>query len=285
MTKSMLSEYVFKAMIPLSLVVVTVLFILLGISLPNGSFWGNVFTNMAATSGYVIVAYITYDFIKRVVNRRNTREIQSYAESRISPQIFYVLYNLMKLVYLDEEIGLVNLLGQLKYSPKVIEILIKKRPFLGFDLFQNSSEISKGIQDLLNSPFLLSRLSENQINLLVRLDNRLRKLYFVLSNKDHIDEINGGAHAELKVIGSEGLSSHNSSLPNRRILGKKLSGKNIQVLRFGDFEDNVQNSDLLKDYKFNDAGVKEVANEVHLIFNLIEEWYKRSNDGLVLRVK
>lgn len=265
----------------------SILFVLLGVVLNQG-FWSDLITNIAATSIYVLIAYFTYDAAKNFTNRKSTKELQEYAEAYISPYIFSLQWSLMQLLFDIKGAGEVSLLDPLRgMSSEELQAHLHEREFLGFTILQDSSEISRGLQELIENSFLLTRLNNEQLIALVKIKNRIERLWTELSSLDRLDRLDKPAPKNYRVVQGDEISSYNETLPNRRLLLDMIGkSKNGVVVAFGDFDPRLTSKELLSTYKLNDPTVLVVEENFLELFELLSQWWtKHTERGLVLRVR
>lgn len=260
----------------------------LGLVLKQG-FWNNLITNMAATSVYVLIAYFTYDAARNFTNREATKELQEYAESYIQPHMFSLQWSLIKLLFEPTEVGHVSLLNPLEnITPEELRRRLREKEFLGFNVLQSSAEISKGLQELIENPFLLTRLNHEQLIVLVKIKNRIERLWVELSSLSNLDRLEKTPPKSYRVVQGNEISSHNmTTMPYRRILldmiGKSKDGV---VVAFGDFDPALANEELLHMYKIKDPATPAMADSFTELFTLLSQWWtKHTKRGLILRVR
>ena len=282
-----LLPWLYKQLALVVLFGLSVVFVLLGLALKQG-FWSDLITNMAATSIYVLIAYFTYDAVKSFIDRESTKELQEYAEAYISPRILSLQLSLMNLLFNAEEFGNTSLLDTLHdVSLEELQSRLREKEFLGFTILQDSSEISRDIQELIENSFLLTRLDNEQLIALVKIKNHIERLWIELSSLDRFDRLKKPAPKNYRAVKGSEISSYNETLPNRRLLldmiGKSKDGV---VVAFGDFDPRLTNKELLSMYKLKESTVPDVAENFSELFELLSQWWtKHTKRGLVLRVR
>jgi len=144
----------------------------------------------------------------------------------------------MKLLFESSEVGEVSLFDPLhSLPPEEVQRRLCEKEFLGFTILQDSSEISKGIQELIENSFLLTRLNNEQLTVLVKIKNRIERLWQELSSPDNLDKLEKSTPKNYRVVKGNEISSYNETLPNRRVLLNMIEkSKNGVVVAFGDFE-------------------------------------------------
>jgi hypothetical protein len=259
------------------LVLVFLSFILsaLAYSIKN-TFLQNLLSNMAATSLYAIIAIFTYDRVKYFSDRQKTKELREYAESEINPQIMSILISISRIIYPKPTyFSLIKNLD--KISKDEIKEHIKEREYMGFELFCNSNETTKDVKELLSNNFIRPLLDDDLALVLLKLINRLDKLFKFLSEQKNLQEIEKNITDTYTIFGSKEISSYNASYPNRRLLVKNIPDKRGMgvVESFADFFPEIENEILLKYYKVNDVGLDKTTDILQEIINLSKTWIYR----------
>ncbi len=169
------SLFPFLVLVLLSMVLVALAYFIRNIFLQN------LFSNMAATSLYAIIAIFTYDRVKYFSDRQKTKELREYAESEIDPQVMTILVSVSKIIYpKPAHFALMKNLD--KVSKIEIKKHIKQREYVGFELFCNSSETTKDVKELLANNFIRPLLDDDLALLLLKLINRLCQVPHLLDH-------------------------------------------------------------------------------------------------------
>ncbi|NTU46104.1 hypothetical protein HGA88_00585 [Candidatus Roizmanbacteria bacterium] len=242
----------------------------------KNAFLQNLLSNMAATSLYAIIAIFTYDRVKHFSDRQKTKELREYAESEINPQIMSILVTVSKLIY--PKPAHFTLMKELDKVSKVeIKKLIKERQYMGFELFCNSSETTKDIKELLSNNFIRPLLDDDLALLLLKLTNRLKRLFKLFSEQKNLQEIKKDTSDTYTIFGSRDISSYNASYPNRRLLVKNIPGKKGMgvVESAADFSPEIENDILVKYYKVNEASLSNITDTIQEIISLSKTWISR----------
>jgi len=242
------------------------------------NFIKNIVSNMAATSIYALVAIFTYDRVKHFSNREKTSELRNYAQSEIDPQIMAILISISKLIYSRNEYPETKKIGSEleKLTKELIVTKIKNREYLGFDIFRNSDETTKNIKKLLENSFLRPLIDDDLVLVLIKLTNRLEKLYQSLAKPENLVKTNKPKASEYKIFGSREISSYNISYPNRKLLVKKIPHKDGMgvVEQFADFPPRIDEKILLSFYIIKETKVNTIASNILEVLNLIKKWVK-----------
>src|SRR5690606_5963455 len=132
-----------------------------------------------------------------------------------------------------------NKIRELAELPKnTVNSKLLQKKYLGFDVFRNSAETTKNIRVLLENSFVRPLLDDDLVLLLLKLSNRLERLYKYLSDTENLIKLDDNAKKEYVIFGSKEISSYNAYFPNRKLLVKKFPGKEGMgvVEDFADFE-------------------------------------------------
>ncbi len=233
---------------------------------------------MAATSIYALIAIFTYDSVKRFSNRERTSELRNYAQSEVDPQIMTILISISKLIYSRDKYPEIKKIGSVleKLTKKSIVAKIKNKEYLGFDIFRNSDETTKNIRKLLESSFIRPLIDDDLVLVLIKLTNRLEKLYRSLAEPESLVKTNKPKANEYKIFGSKEISSYNINYPNRKLLVKKIPHKDgIGVVeQFADFSPQIDEDTLLSFYNIKEAETDTIASNILEVLNLVRKWVK-----------
>ncbi len=257
------------------LVLLSLVLVVLAYFIAN-PFLQNIFSNMAATSLYAIIAIFTYDRVKHFSDRQKTKELREYAESEIDPQIMSILVTVSKIIY-PKPAHFTLMKGLDKISKVKIKESIKEREYMGFELFCNSSETTKDVKELLSNNFIRPLLDDDLALLLLKITNRLDRLFKLLSDQKNLQEIKKDNTDTFTIFGSKDISSYNASYPNRRLLVKNIPGKEGMgvVESSADFSPEIENDILVKYYKVNEASLSNITDTIQEIVALSKSWIAR----------
>ena len=261
------SLFPFLVLVLLSMVLVALAYFIRNIFLQN------LFSNMAATSLYAIIAIFTYDRVKYFSDRQKTKELREYAESEIDPQVMTILVSVSKIIYpKPAHFALMKNLD--KVSKIEIKKHIKQREYVGFELFCNSSETTKDVKELLANNFIRPLLDDDLALLLLKLINRLDRLYKLLSEQENLQEITKDIADTYTIFGSKEISSYNANYPNRRLLVKNIPRKEGMgvVESAADFSPEIENDTLIKYYKVKEDSLEKISNTIQEIVDLSKKW-------------
>ncbi len=262
--------YPFLAIILLSIILVCLA------AITKNTFVQNIVANMAATSLYALLALFTYDVVKRFSDRAKNQELRKYAESEVDPHIMSILLTLSKLIHSKDENPhaghKIKELSELSESNIVLKL--SQKEYLGFEIFRNSAETTKNIRSLLENSFVRPLLDDDLVLLLLKLTNRLERLFNYLSDQENLIKLNGNAKKTYVIFGSKEISSYNAYFPDRKLLVKKFPGKEGMgvVEDFADFEPNIEVDTLLHYFKLNEEGARKAGEIVSEVLELLKMW-------------
>jgi hypothetical protein len=260
----------FLVLVFLSLVLVALAYFI------KNTFLQNLLSNMAATSLYAIIAIFTYDRVKHFSDRQKTKELREYAESEIDPQIMSILMTVSKIIY-PKPAHFTLMKGLDKVSKVKIKESIKEREYMGFELFCNSSETTKDVKELLSNNFIRPLLDDDLALLLLKLTNRLDRLFKLLSEQKNLQEIKKNTTDTYTIFVSKEISSYNANYPNRRLLVKNIPDKEGMgvVESSADFSPEIENNILVKHYKVHESGLDKITDTLQEIIDLSKTWISR----------
>jgi len=231
---------------------------------------------MAATSLYAIIAIFTYDRVKYFSDRQKTKELREYAESEIDPQIISIMLSVSKIIYpKPKHLALMKDLD--KVSKTAIKKHIKEREYMGFELFCNSSETTKDVKELLSNNFIRPLLDDDLALVLLKLINRLDRLFRLLSDQKNLQQITKNTADTYTIFGSKEISSYNANYPNRRLLVKNIPGKQGMgiVESAADFSPEIENDVLTRYYKIEEGSLDKIVDTIQEIVDLSKNWISR----------
>jgi len=136
----------------------------------------------------------------------------------------------------------------------------------------------------LNNNFILSRLNENQILILIKISNALNHLESVLSQKSYFQKMK--IAKEYNILPGSESGPYSKALPSRYILLKTtIYGDRSVVEDFGDFPPEYFNNseELLYYYEIStSASLMMISSAIKDLLELIADWYKETGKRLFL---
>ncbi len=227
----------------------------------------DLFINISASFFAIPLIFLFYQTAQNYSQKRLNREIFEYAKIQVDREVLSIITQLSKLIYnYKNESHTFADLNNL-FSLKIVDIekKISNKKILGFKLFKNWNTIEKNLENVLMNPYILKKLENDQIIIIVNLIKNLEQIKLLQKKSDLF--IDTGE----KIKGYTIANGNNNELPERYLLLKEIKIKNKEntfiVKDFGDFY-KYDAKKLLNFFIVNELYVKMYST---ILFHLLEE--------------
>jgi len=237
--------------------------------------------NIASAFIAIPFLYFIYELSKSYSNRKINSEIYDYAKIQIDGNIISLASQIMLLVYpyYHTNTSKRDIKRFLSISLADLSQQLLKSKFIGFQLFKSYSVIYRNIEKIFDSPFILNRLSDQQIISLIKLIKSIRSLENVIANVDDLfiisDEIDNGL---------EIYNSSNKDYPNSCLLLEKKSDKESKAIDSGDII-VFKKKYLLNVCKMNEKYLGPFSEEIFDVLLNINKWLSITKNELTVDTK
>jgi len=256
-------------------IIIGLLFCLLSIYSKNLK---NLLMSMAGTLFSVPLLYFFYERLRIASQEKLNKEIFNYAKQQVDRAIISIRDQICHIVYdkhvhfsfhrpLDDNLS--------NISKAEIEKLLINHKHLGFQIFKRWVTNADYLKDILKNSFILSRLKDEQIILLIKLIDNTRLLnnfqkcdnfYIPLKERDD----------SYSIINSDKFTNGNE-YPCRYLLMQKMSKDQSRVDDFGDFYKDKE-SQLLNYFRIDPDYAHILADDIFNTIKNIDSWL-RSTGG------
>ncbi len=246
-----------------------VIFYLLGFQAKD---FRDLFVNISAAFMAIPFIYLFYQIAKKYSKKKLNKEIIDYAKMQIDREILSLINQLSKMVYLLEE---------REFTPKGINKFlslkrddlkknISEKEYLGFQVFKKWDFIEKNLHEILKNPYILNRLEDEQVIVIIQLLKSIRYLEQIQKIKDLYVDTEKKA-SSFKIVDGKDLNEENAKFPDRYLLLKDLGNNKFLVADFGDFP-RYNIDKLLKIFKINDKYIDIYVDAIFDLINEINHW-------------
>ena len=237
--------------------------------------------NIASAFIAIPFLYFIYELSKSYSNRKINSEIYDYAKIKIDKNIISLARQIMTLVYpyYYTNTSLRDIKRFLSISLTDLSKQLSKSKFIGFQLFKSYSEIYRNIEKIFDSPFILNRLSDQQIISLIKLIKSIRSLEDVIVNVDDLFIVTDEIEDSLEIY-----SSSNKDYPNSCLLLEKKSEKESKAIDSGDII-IFKKKYLLNICKMNEKYLEPFSKEIFDILLNINKWLSITKNEFAVDTK
>ena len=227
------------------------------------------------------ICTIHFLIIKTKSKKELKRGIFQYAQSYINGDILSILLTLSKFVYgFDQGRSLAKALLLMRQTKDELRISIQDQKYLGFQLFKLWQDKYDYFSKVLENNFILNKLDDNQVLVIINLTNEFKKAERDFINEDSYELI-GEKKDEYKVVKGTDINIENVQHPNRYLLLRTIKEDKQVVEDFGDFS-YINIDKLLKVYALKPGVAERIALDISEICSQINRWLKTTDGELYL---
>ena len=257
-------------------------------------FFGNTFDSdikslvhgIAGSFLAIPILYLIYELSKDFSGRRLNRKLFDYAKMQIDRDVLSIINQLMKFVLTYDQVSLSpeNLQHFLSQTKSEIRQRLKKTEYLGFQVLKNWSITERNITRILESPFILKQLDNDQIISIVDLLSEIRAFEFMPKNVKDLYISTGKNVKGYEIESGRDLNERNIEYPDRYLLLKALGNSKFLVVDFGDFAAH-QTQKLLHIYKINEKYTEHMAHAIFEFLSSIKLWIELTGSEFLIDTK
>lgn len=191
--------------------------------------------NMAAAFFVVPALFILYESTKKASQRSLNKELFEYAKMQIDSELLSVISQLMKRTYPYDEYALNERSVQvfLKNNRQNLKDKLEASEYLGFQVLKDWSESIANTKKILENPFILQSLENEQAIIIVRIMQGLTDLEMIQKRLTGLYEVEEKDIEGYRVQCGTEIDSK-TKFTDRYILLKHLTGDKFIVRDFGD---------------------------------------------------
>lgn len=272
-------KFFWKVIPYISLFVSTAIFFSLSYLAVKHALWNNWFLSISANLASVFFIYFLYEVIKTKSEKELKKEIFEYAKADVDRDIYSIVRNLAKFFYGFQRGRLLSQTFKLLHlPPNELEQLIRGRKFIGFELFKSWDEIYEYFSKILENAFVLNRLNDDQILVVLHMRNTLTSIKSIFDDKGNFN-VTKERVTNYKIVKGENINSRNKDYPNRYLLLRALDGDKAVVEDFGDFS-AIDIENLLNIYIIDEKAVEPLVVWTSEMSRHIKKWLELTGDSL-----
>jgi len=244
------------------------------------------FLNIAAAFLAIPFLYLIYELAQKFSQKRLNKELFDYAKMQIDRELLSIVNQLAKVVYPYEKQdfsfqGIQNFLSQ---SSSQIGDVVEKGEYIGFQVLKNWSISERNLHSILESPFILHRLEDDQIISVISILKELRSLESIQKNVTDLYVNTKRKIDNYKITSGKEISDRNIEHPDRYLLLRYLKGDKYQVADFGDFAP-YHVGDLLNIFRFSNKYIEDYSDSIYDFIKTINEWLDLTGSEFLIDTK
>ena len=261
-----------------------IMFFLVSIQLTDD--YKGLFLNIAAAFLAIPFLYLIYELAQKFSQKRLNKELFDYAKMQIDRELLSIVNKLTKVVYPYEKqnFSFQGIQYCLSQSSSQIRDFIEKGEYVGFQVLKNWSISERNLHNILESPFILHRLENDQIISVISILKELRFLESIQKNVTDLYINTGEKVDSYKITSGKEISDRNIEYPDRYLLLRYLEGDKYQVADFGDFAP-YHVDDLLSIFRFNDKYIESYSDSIYDFIKRINEWLDLTGSEILIDTK
>jgi len=239
--------------------------------------------NIAATLLAVPLLFLIYELAKGFSSRKLNKELFEYAKMQIDRETLSIVKHLMKIVhpYQKQDNSQRGVQGFLNQSQHDIRAIFNSETFLGFQVLKRWTVSEGNLAKILENPFILQRLEDDQTIAITTLLKRIQWLEDLHRNIGDLYEVGDSNDDRYVTKSGTQISEHNTDFPDRHLLLRRLTGDKYQVIDFGDFAP-YEFPNLLKNCKVNSKYSGVLAQAVFDVVEAINTWLSATGNEFIV---
>ena len=227
--------------------------------------------NLSASAFFVLIAYFLYEQIKNIIQKSESKYLDSYIQRNISTDIFATLYNLNKYVYgykleskTEKNIFAIN-----DVTAKKIQNSLLKQKYLGFLIFKNFEDYKDLFKGALENNLVIKYCPREKIILLLKIIDKIITIEHLFKNensyKKDIKKSNDFVIQHGKNLNSINPESSFILLKKTKAIDKFV------VYDSGEIEQRYE-SKMLNIYTLTDNATNIISNEIYELVKTMNKW-------------
>ncbi len=239
--------------------------------------------NISAAFIAIPLLYFIYELSKRSSKKKLTKELFNYAKMQVDRELLTIVRQLTKIVqpYNLHDFSFKGLNSFLSFTEEQIKNILKNNKYLGFQIFRHWSVSQKALESILDSPFILQILDDDQIISLIAILLEIRAFHFIQRQLNDFYEDTGDISNDYKIKKGSELNEKNTKFPDRYILLKPLDEDKYIVFDFGDFN-QYHYDKLLNIYTVSEKFLPQYAKIVSDFLKEINHWLENTGKTILV---
>jgi len=244
------------------------------------------FLNIAAAFLAIPFLYLIYELAQKFSQKKLNKELFDYAKMQIDRELLSIVNQLTKVVYPYEKQNLSfgGIQKFLSQSSSQIRDVIGNGDYLGFQILKNWSISEKNLHSILENPFILHRLEDDQIISVISILKELRSIESIQKNVTDLYVNIEKKLKNYKITSGKEISDRNIDYPDRYLLLRHLKDDKYQVTDFGDFAP-YHVGDLLNIFRFNKKYLEDFSDSISDFIKRINEWLDLTGTEFLIDTK
>jgi hypothetical protein len=243
------------------------------------------FLSLSASFWSIPLIYLFYNLTKKISQKKLNKEVFDYAKVKIDTEILSILNKLLKVVYPYKyhDFSFSGINNFLSLDQEQIENMLSEYNYIGFQIFKRWDFSENKFNDILENPYILNKLEDNQIIAIIQIIKSLRSLE-LLHKEESIYKNNLEKVQNHKIISGKELNENNTEHPERLVLLQNIKNDKFIVQDFGDFK-NKNRDNLLKLFSVKDKHVESYSRVIFRIITKINKWIEVSGNEFIIDSK
>ncbi|SRR6056297_350020 len=245
----------------------------------------NLFLSLSASFISIPLIYLFYKLTKNISQRKLNKEIFDYSKMKIDKEILSITEVLFKIMYpYDKQRFNLDAIDKfLSFNLDDLKENFRNNKYLGFQIFKRLDFTQNRFQEILENPFLLDRLADQQIQSIILIIKKLRRIESLRDKNIH-KKNNKKESDSYKIVSGKEINPDNTKYPNRLLLLKHIENDKHFVQDFGDFKEGNK-SKLLNYFTVKESYVEVYAEKVFDVVSEINKWINISGGEIIIDTK
>lgn len=163
------------------------------------------------------VLYLIYELSREFSEKKLNKELFDYAKMQIDREVLSITNQLSKVIqpYDKHDFSFKGISTFLSKNKNQIKELLESSEYLGFQVFKNWSVSERNIHAILENPFILQRLENDQSISIVSLLKEIRAFESVQKEVKKLYEVTSNKAEGYQIQGGKDINPSNIEYPNR----------------------------------------------------------------------
>ncbi|MDQ7815872.1 MAG: hypothetical protein RDU14_02520 [Melioribacteraceae bacterium] len=233
----------------------------------------SLFINISSAFISIPLLYLIYELTQQASKKKLNKEIFEYAKMNIDKEFLNICHQIIKLIYPYERQNksFEGIKVLLNVTMNDIKNEFEKSKYVGFQVLKNWYVNENKIQKLIDSTFILGKLSDDQVISIIDVLKNVRAIQNLYRDIDDLFVFSEDKIKGFKIESGLKINSENSEYPDRILLLKEIANNQFQVFDYGDFE-KFKTPKLLLQCELNPKYVNLFSEVVYDTLTSINYW-------------